>query len=220
MLNKTKGNMYSFVTNTWNPIKGKCSHDCKYCYMKVWKQKPLRLVEKELKDNLGENNFIFVGSSTDVFARDVPYEWIKIVLAKCRNFDGNTYLFQTKDPSRFWKFIGQYPSKSVFGITLETNREDKFHKAISRKARISWMVDDSFMKRKMVTIEPIMDFDLEPFIKMIKKINPEWVNIGADSKNHKLPEPSPDKIKKLINELKKFTKVKIKDNLKRLSKNV
>ena len=26
--------MYEFVTHTWNPIKGKCYHDCSYCYMK------------------------------------------------------------------------------------------------------------------------------------------------------------------------------------------
>src|SRR3990167_1900105 len=31
MLNKQKGNMYGFVTHTWNPIKGKCSHNCSYC---------------------------------------------------------------------------------------------------------------------------------------------------------------------------------------------
>lgn len=34
---------------------------------------PLRL---ELKVNLGEGNFIFVGSSTDEWAANVPSEWI------------------------------------------------------------------------------------------------------------------------------------------------
>ena len=31
-LNVAKGNMYEFVTHTWNPIKGICPHGCKYCY--------------------------------------------------------------------------------------------------------------------------------------------------------------------------------------------
>jgi hypothetical protein len=44
------------------------------------------------------------------------------------------------------------------------------------------------------------------------------VFIGADSKHCKLPEPSEEKILKLINELQKFTRVVIKDNLKRLVK--
>lgn len=34
MIKESKGNMYEFVTHTWNPIKGKCSHGCTYCYMK------------------------------------------------------------------------------------------------------------------------------------------------------------------------------------------
>ena len=34
MIKESKGNMYEFVTHTWNPIKGKCFHGCTYCYMK------------------------------------------------------------------------------------------------------------------------------------------------------------------------------------------
>ena len=217
MLRPAKGNMYNWVTHTWNPIKGKCSsHDCVYCYMKMFPQKPIRLDEKELRDNLGQDNIIFVGSSTDMFAKDVPKEWISQVLKQCRNFEGNTYLFQTKNPSRFWDFSGEYPRNTIFGTTLETNRDIKdISHAPSIRARVSNM-QQGFMKRKMITIEPILDFDLEPFVQMIKDVNPEWVNIGADSKNHNLPEPNREKVEKLIEELKKFTEVRTKHNLDRL----
>lgn len=216
MLNKTKGNMYDWVTHTWNPIKGKCSHDCEYCYMKIFPQKLIRLDEKELQENLGEGKIIFVGSSTDMWAKDVPNEWIRKVLTKCRNYEGNTYIFQTKAPYRFWKFSGEYPRNTIFGTTLETNRDTKqYSKAGPPYSRVSNM-QDWFMKRKFVTIEPIMDFDLEPFVKMIKAIQPEWVNIGADSKNHNLPEPPREKIDALIKELQKFTIIKKKYNLERL----
>lgn len=47
MLNKSKGNMYPWVTYTWNPIKGKCPHECRYCYMKGYPQPELHLDEKE-----------------------------------------------------------------------------------------------------------------------------------------------------------------------------
>jgi hypothetical protein len=73
-----------------------------------------------------------------------------------------------------------------------------------------------FLNRKMVTIEPVMDFDLEPFVEMIKAIKPEWVNIGADSKNHNLPEPSKDKVFALISRLSQFTEIRRKSNLDRL----
>jgi DNA repair photolyase len=58
-LNTSTGNMYSFVTHTWNTVKGECHHDCSYCYMKRWgKQKPVRFDKKELKTDLGKDNFI------------------------------------------------------------------------------------------------------------------------------------------------------------------
>ena len=68
-----------------------------------------------------------------------------------------------------------------------------------------------------VSIEPILDFDVDVLVSWIKQINPEFVSIGADSKSHNLPEPPAWKVKKLIEELKKITNVKIKDNLKRLT---
>ena len=57
-LNKSTGNMYEFITHTWNTIKGECPHGCSYCYMKRWgKQQPVHFDEKELKTDLGIGNF-------------------------------------------------------------------------------------------------------------------------------------------------------------------
>jgi protein gp37 len=215
MLRESKGNMFEWVTHTWNPIKGICLHDCEYCYMKIFPQKPIRLDEKELLENLGMGNTIFVGSSTDMWADNIPSLWIEKVLAKCKEFDGNRYLFQSKNPKRFGQYARkEYPTNTIFGTTIETNREDNLASAPTRHGRAFWM--SPWMDKRMVTIEPIMDFDLEPFVAMIKKIEPEWVNIGADSKNHNLPEPSKDKVDMLITELKKFTEIKQKRNLNRL----
>lgn len=215
-LNKQKGNMYGFVTHTWNAIKGKCSHDCSYCYMRPFWRSEVHLDEKELKTNLGVGNFIFVGSGTDMFADNIPDTWIKETLKYCKKYN-NTYLFQTKNPKRFEDFEGFYPEKVIFGTTLETNYNNNLAKAPIRVYRFSFMVI-SFLrtKRRMVTIEPIMDFDLEDFVQWFRIIKPEFVNIGADSKGHNLPEPSSEKIGQLIKELEKFTKVNLKPNLKRL----
>jgi hypothetical protein len=75
-----------------------------------------------------------------------------------------------------------------------------------------------YWKRKMISIEPIMDFDLEELVVWIKNLKPEFVSIGADSQRNNLPEPSKEKIERLIEELKKFTEIKLKSNLKRLMK--
>jgi len=53
-------------------------------------------------------------------------------------------------------------------------------------------------------------------VKWIQEIGPDFVSIGADSKGHHLPEPPPDKVDRLVQELSKFTVVKLKNNLKRL----
>jgi hypothetical protein len=51
--------------------------------------------------------------------------------------------------------------------------------------------------RKMVTIEPILQFDIEELTSMIKAIKPEWINIGADSQRNGLPEPTKEEVLEL-----------------------
>jgi len=182
-----------------------------------------RLVEKELKYSLGEENTIFVGSISDMFGDWVPEDWIKKVLEYTHRFY-NTYLFQTKNPYRFKEFYDLFPYKTILGTTIETNRDHKLSKAPLFDERVIWMQrmsmgthifnGESF--RTMVSIEPIMDFDLEDFVCGISTIRPEFVSVGADSKHHDLPEPSPEKIRNLLDILEKFTEVRIKNNLRRL----
>ena len=215
-LNKSRGQMYGFVTHTWNVIKGKCPHDCSYCYMKRFPQGELKFDEKELKTDLGEGNFIFVGSSCDMFADEIPSDWIVKTLEHCNKYPKNTYLLQTKNPKRFRDFKLCYPLNCILGVTIESNRETP-SEAPNTEERVKKMGGmELFGKRKMVTIEPIMDFDVPSLVDMVKRIRPEFVNIGADSTNNNLPEPSWFKIQNLIKELEKFTKVNLKDNLSRL----
>jgi len=216
-MNKQKGNMYPFVTHTWNPIRGKCPHDCVYCYMKVYPQSELHFAEKEMQTNLGQGNFIFVGSSTDMWADVVPDEWIDKVLKHCRdNYAYNQYLFQSKNPRRFATHI--FPDGKLLGTTIETNRDYGISLAPMPSIRYQFMKRTT--ARKMVSIEPIIDFDLVTLVDWIRQIAPDFVSIGADSKGHNLPEPLPEKVNALIEELSKFTAVKLKDNLKRLRQKI
>jgi len=221
-LNESKGNMYAFVTHTWNTVKGRCPHDCSYCYMKRWgEQKELHFDEKELKTDLGAGNFIFVGSSCDVFANEVPPRWVDKTLDHCGNFN-NRYLFQTKAPQYMVSYLdrGQFPEYTTFGTTIETNRiYPQMGNTPVPKQRANAMVDLKILDcdvETILTIEPIIDFDIAYFLPLIQRIEPEWVNIGADSGGHKLPEPPAGKVLELITELSKFTEVKIKKNLNRI----
>jgi len=184
--------------------------------MKRYPQPELHFDEKGLKTDLGKGNTIFVGSSCDMWAEDVSSLWVRLTLAHCIDkHPFNNYLFQSKNPDRFREFASLYPPNFMIGCTIETNRDYSFiSKApatYNRKVAI-----ERYAIPKMISIEPIMDFDLEHFPKWIEDIKPEFVSIGADSGNNHLPEPSAYKIKALIGSLKEFTEVKVKDNLKRL----
>lgn len=223
MLNIRKGDMYEFIDYTWNPIKGKCLHNCSYCYMKQINPNanPPRLVENELSTYLESGRSIFIGSSTDMFAENISSEWITRVLDYCFQKNNtekpNTYLLQSKNPKRFLEFINHPIMKRVvFCTTIETNR---FYPEIMNNApKIEKRVEamEEITKQGfplLVTAEPLMQFDLKEMVALIKRCNPKWVNIGRNTcKSVVLPEPTQEEVQQLIAELKEFTKVNVKKN--------
>lgn len=212
--------MYQFISHTWNTVKGECFHDCSYCYMKRWgKLKPVRFDVKELRTDLGTGNFIFVGSSCDMFAEDIPDEMIEKTLEHMGKY-ANHYLLQTKNPARLLDFIDNeiLRNNCVVCTTIES---DSFYPDIMKNSpqpmqRSLAMQELSEAIDTYVTIEPILEFNLEHMVTMIKRCNPKMVNIGADSGRNNLPEPSREKVLQLIEELQKFTNIHNKSNLKRL----
>jgi protein gp37 len=121
-LNKSKGNMYNNVV-TWNPLGGECSHKCEYCSTKSFfyfaqKEKysgELRIC-KPITDSLGRDKFIFVVAQNDLFANNVPDEFINRVLEHCRKFT-NKYLFQSKNPQRMLSFDDRMPPDTIYCTT-------------------------------------------------------------------------------------------------------
>lgn len=217
-LNIAKGNMYPWVTHTWNTVKGACPHGCTYCYMKRWgKQRPAYFDKRELKTDLGEGNFIFVGSSCDMFAGYIPMDWAIDTLSYCRGTK-NKYLFQSKNPAGFG-LVQNYNDSvdATLCTTIETNRwygdimcdcprpEDR---ADAMGAFVGYP--------RYVTIEPILAFDLGPLVELVKRCEPLQVNIGADSGGNNLPEPSRAEVIALMDALGSFTHVEPKANLKRI----
>ena len=70
---------------------------------------------------------------------------------------------------------------------------------------------------KFITVEPIMDFDLVELMNLLVKAKPTFINIGADSKGHNLPEPSKEKIADLVKAIQsQGIEIRKKVNLERL----
>lgn len=179
---------------------------------------PIRFDPKELEVNLGEGNFIFVGSGTDAWAFDIPSDWITRFLDYCNQFDNN-YLFQSKDPSRFLEFIGHpVMRKSVLCTTIETNT---FYPDIVRNAPNTRKRAKAMQKlanlgmRTCVTCEPLIQFDLPEMVELVRMCSPVQVNIGRNSRQDiTLPEPTRNEVQALITGLQRFTRVVVKSNAK------
>lgn len=228
-MKKTNGNMYGFTDSTYNPIRGACSHRCSYCYMipmrQRFKQDPtLRLEDKELKKSLGKGKYIFVGSSTDEFANDVPAEWIISMLDHLYEHPENTYQLQSKNPRRFLEFLSHptyaMQSNLIFCTTLESDVDHQVSNAPSMSERAEAMNELSHLGfQTMVTVEPIMAFSsAENFAELIASCNPMQVNIGVNtSRIVKLPEPTKAEFAALVQELQKRNlNVHFKNNIDRM----
>ena len=108
-------------------------------------------------------------------------------------------------------------------VACTTIESDSFYPDIMKDSpdpmdRSLAMQEISKSHRTYVTIEPVMKFNLEHMVRMIRRCNPSQVDIGADSGNNNLPEPNKQELLMLIDELKKFTIINQKRNLDRILK--
>jgi len=215
-------------TKTWNPFVG-CNHQCIYCVvsfqrqLKRWAKKhclkcynytphynPARL------KRIPSAEIIFVCGDGDIAFCSTSF--LTIMIHRLWNHSiqcpYKTYYFQSKD----WNSVlhkGRLDINDILPVsfkqaiileTLETNRDEGYErisKAPKPTIRHNFFQEINY-PRKVITIEPILDFDISPFFKMITDTEPEYVWIGYNSKPNlvKLPEPSLEKTKQLMKLLK------------------
>ena len=214
--------MFKTITKTWNPFTG-CRFDCSYCWAKALSKGKLAASypngfvptfhPERVNRKFKVGDFVFVSSMGDIsFIKLEDYDQINTVILK---FPETKFLLQTKHPDIF--VCGYpFPENTYHGLTLETNRLVPMSKAPSPENRYQIMTLDKH-PHKFLSIEPIMDFDLVILATWVMDINPEIVEIGADNYRNGLPEPSWDKVNKLIDILTlRGIKVIQKDGLERL----
>jgi len=208
--------MYSKSIKQWNPFVG-CGHDCKYCrpsfqaqlkrrrkncekcYQFVPHTHPERLNRSLPKTRYGQ--FIFTCSSSDIAF--CPNDYLEEIVARIKQESHKTFLIQSKDPKTFNRVT--FPDNVVLGITLETNK-DGLYEVISKAPKPSQRYRDFIEIQhpvKMVTIEPVIEFDEEVMIAWIQALDPCMVWLGYDSRKIHLPEPALEKVRSLYWELGK-----------------
>jgi DNA repair photolyase len=233
---KQKGNMYDWVSHQHAHLGGSCPHECSYCFVSGPNhERPAKysgdphLIEKEFEVIYGSGKTIFIDHMNDLWARDIHEDWIYRVLSHCNTWPDNRYVFQTKNPERYleWEII---PTNSYLGCTIETDKGTSLiSTAPHPNDRFLAMVE--LVKKgcgyiPFITIEPILDFNVDGFSNMIlafaqacnDNCAPDYfINIGADSKNHNLAEPTKEKLQTFIDILlKNDINIRKKLNLARI----
>ena len=186
---KTKTNMYP-EAKTWSPFKG-CGFDCTYCEASFKRQakRQQQLCQEcyayephcheERLAKIPSAQIIFVCGNADIsfcprsFTRKI-IERIKTHNVRCPH---KTHYFQSKKPAYFTPILAEFPDNVILLTTLETNR-DKGYRKISKAPRPSVRYQQFKAldyPRKVVTIEPVMDFDLHEFGDWIRSVRPAHV---------------------------------------------
>jgi DNA repair photolyase len=221
--------MFNVVTKTWNPVTG-CLHDCTYCWARDLANTKLRnshrykngfqprINETEFQTKFKERDFVFVSDMGDLFGHFIPSEWVLRVLEHAARFPKAFFLFLTKNPARYEEFLNQMPNNAILGTTIETNRDKSYHEFVISEAPKPSRRYEAMRKlewdKKFISVEPIMDFDLEVMRKWIEGIFPFLVYVGYDNYNHQLPEPPLSKTLQFLEEVSNITLV-VKKTIRR-----
>jgi hypothetical protein len=228
---KTELHMYRENRKSINWFVG-CNHGCIYCIpsfqrqmkrrgkkcLKCYNYEPHAHLERLLKPppKTSGKDFVFFPSSGDP-AYASEKEW-KTVISYTEKYPDTTFLVQSKDPICFLPY--KFPDNVILGTTAETNIlsfhneqcKYEFYSDVSKALypihRLQHLSQLNH-KRKFVTVEPILVFGVS-FSGLIQMVNPEFVYVGYDNHNCKLPEPSLAGTRELIKELEKFTEVRVK----------
>lgn len=214
-------------TKTWGPAVG-CNFDCIYCRPSF--QRQLKRVAGILncpdcynyKPHYHPERLKKIPSSLIVFVYGTGdiYFYSRHFVRKTFNAIDNhkprkskTYYFQSKAPSIFNRYLDWFDKnqdKVILLTTLETNRDEGYRnisKAPFPTMRFYDFLDLKY-SRKVVTIEPVLDFDPEIFLMWMHLLKDqgtlEYVWFGYDSKRCGLPEPSTEKAQEFVDELQAY----------------
>ena len=174
-----------WTDKTWNPITGctKYSQGCLHCYAETMSRRlrgmgvekyrnefALTLHEKSLEEPLRwrKPHNIFVCSMSDLFHKDVPYEFIDRVFEIIKQTPQHRYQVLTKRAERMAEYFSfhEVPKNVWLGVTVE-NAEYKYRIDLLREIPASI---------HFLSCEPLLGS-----LGNLNLSNIEWVIVGGES---------------------------------------
>ncbi len=211
-------------TKTWNPFVG-CRFDCVYCEPSFKRQ--LKRVAFKIKctkcfdyvphfhharmRRIPSARIVFVCGTGDItFCPNWYVRKIFEAIDNHRPRKEKTYYFQSKNPIVFNRYLDWFRAnqdKVILLTTLETNRDEGYEKISKAPPPLKRFKDfyELYYPRKVVTIEPVLDFDYANFLLWFLRLKQqkclEYVWYGFDTKKCGLPEPTIGKAQAFVNQL-------------------
>lgn len=174
-----------WTTETWNPVTGctQLSAGCKNCYAKtIALQMQKNGVRKyangfevtmheyalSMPRLLHEPSFIFVCSMSDLFHKDVPFEFIDKVMDVIRSTPHHTYQILTKRAERMAEYFATraIPANAWLGVSVEASN-------------VKYRIDSL---RNLPA--PIRFLSCEPLVEDLGQLdltNIDWVIVGGEN---------------------------------------
>ena len=171
---------------SWNPITGctKISSGCQHCYAEVMSRRlcamgvdkykngfTVTLHEECLKEPFGWKSprTIFVCSMSDLFHKDVPFEFIDRVMETIRQTPRHRYQLLTKRADRMAEYFSSrsVPPNAWLGVTVDVK---------ASKQRIDYL--------RGIKDVPIRFLSCEPLLEDLGELNLEgidWIIVGGES---------------------------------------
>ena len=211
---------------TWNRSVG-CLFDCVYCRPSFQRQlkRVARFINCETcyiyephnhpeRTTIPSFPIVFVYGTGDVtFYEPTQVRTTFGIIDNHKPRMKKEYYFQSKNPICFNRYLDWFKAnqdKVILLTTLETNRDEGYEK-ISKAPLPSKRFKDFYeldYPRKVVTIEPVLDFDFDEFIEWFRKLRDqeslEYVWFGFDSKKCGLPEITIKQAQRFVSTLKIF----------------
>ncbi|KGN86976.1 phage Gp37/Gp68 family protein [Porphyromonas gulae] len=175
-----------WTDKTWNPITGctKFSAGCQHCYAEVMARRLQAMGQKKYtngfkltlhEDNLREPllwkkpHTIFVCSMSDLFHKDVPFEFIDKVMNIIKQTPQHRYQILTKRAEIMNEYFSSHetPKNVWLGVTVESK---------TAKNRIEML--------RNLEAAPIRFLSCEPLLEDLGELNLnniDWVIVGGES---------------------------------------
>lgn len=186
MKNKTK---IAWTERTWNPVTGcsKLSAGCAHCYAETMAKRLQGMGQKRYANGftltlhpealsepmkVKEPSMFFVCSMADLFHKDVPFEFINMVMDIIEACPQHTFQLLTKRPERMFDYFvkrQKAPKNAWLGTTVED---------FAMKDRMRYLIDTAglYGNTAFLSCEPLLSDLGDLYLSGI-----DWVIVGGES---------------------------------------